>query len=224
MARGATARARGCVAEAHVRRRVCVVCKAPLEQNTTGRPRLTCKDACKQKRYRRKNRRPRTTLEVMGSSRSDEWPTEPQFFATLDARFGPFTLDPCSTAENAKCERFFTRADNGLTQEWTGRVFMNPPYGKTIGAWMRKAWEASQSTAELVVCLVPARTDTRWWHDYATLGEIEFVRGRLRFGDGRHPAPFPSAVVVFRNACGRYESPPFRLVDTSDAAIKDRAA
>jgi phage N-6-adenine-methyltransferase len=139
-------------------------------------------------------------LEVMGSSKSDEWPTDPAFFAKLEREFGPFDLDPCATAENAKCARYFTRADNGLAQPWAGSVFMNPPYGRAIAAWMGKAWEASQTTAELVVCLVPARTDTRWWHDWATLGEVRFLRGRLRFGDCPHPAPFPSALVVFRNA------------------------
>ncbi len=78
-----------------------------------------------------------------------------------------FDLDVCATGENAKCDRFFTREDDGLAQAWTGRVWMNPPYGRMIGEWMRKAWESSQTTAELVVCLVPARTDTRWWHEYA---------------------------------------------------------
>jgi phage N-6-adenine-methyltransferase len=121
-------------------------------------------------------------------------------FARLEQKFGPFGLDPCATAENAKCPRYFTRADDGLAQEWTGLVFMNPPYGREIGRWMAKAWEASQSSAGLVVCLVPARTDTRWWHEWAMRGEIEFLRGRLRFGDLRNSAPFPSAVVVFRNA------------------------
>ena len=77
---------------------------------------------------------------------------------------------------------------------------MNPPYGNAIGAWMRKAWEASQTTAELVVCLVPARTDTAWWHDYATRGEITLIRGRLKFGGCPSSAPFPSALVVFRDA------------------------
>ena len=122
-----------------------------------------------------------------------------ELFEDLDREFG-FNLDPCATAENAKCERHFTRGDDGLTQEWTGRVFMNPPYGREIGNWMQKALEAAESTAELVVCLVPARTDTRWWHDFAVQGEVRFLRGRLRFGDAQTGAPFPSAVVVFRNA------------------------
>lgn len=120
-------------------------------------------------------------------------------YAELDAEFG-FTLDPCSSHENHKCVRYFTAEDDGLEQEWTGRVFMNPPYGRTLGSWMRKAWEASQSTAELVVCLVPARTDVKWWHEYAVRGEVRFVKGRLRFGDAKASAPFPSAIVVFRNA------------------------
>lgn len=146
----------------------------------------------------------------MSSSRSDDWPTDPKVYARLDDEFG-FTLDPCASHDNHKAPRYFTRDDNGLTQPWAGRVFMNPPYGRAIGAWMRKAWEASQTTAELVVCLVPARTDTRWWHEWAVRGEIRFLRGRLRFGDLSSPAPFPSAVVVFRNG-GRVTKPLLGLV------------
>ena len=79
---------------------------------------------------------------------------------------------------------------------------MNPPYGRTIGHWMRKAYESAMDTAELVVCLVPARTDTAWWHDYAMKGEIRFIRGRLKFGGHKNSAPFPNAVVIFRNPNG----------------------
>jgi site-specific DNA-methyltransferase (adenine-specific) len=118
----------------------------------------------------------------------------------LAEEFGGFDLDPCATPETAQCPRFFTPADDGLRQEWAGRVFMNPPYGRTIGAWMRKAWEASQTAAEVVVCMVPARADTAWWHDYAERGERRFLKGRLRFGGAASGAPFPSAVVVFRDA------------------------
>jgi phage N-6-adenine-methyltransferase len=145
----------------------------------------------------------------MGSSRTDEWPTDPAMFAELASEFGPFDLDPCSNAANAKCPAYFTREDDGLSQAWTGRVFMNPPYGRHgggIATWMRKAFESAQTTADIVVCLVPARTDTRWWHDYAMRGEIRLIRGRLRFGEAKNPAPFPSAVVVFRNASARYET------------------
>jgi phage N-6-adenine-methyltransferase len=153
--------------------------------------------------WRKRHRKARGTLGVIHSSQSDEWSTAPEVFARLAERFGPFDLDPCATPENAKCDRYFTRNDDGLTQEWCGRVFLNPPYGRHgggIAAWMAKAWESSQSTAELVVCLVPARTCTAWWHDYAARGEVEFLRGRLRFGGASSSAPFPSALVVFRNA------------------------
>jgi phage N-6-adenine-methyltransferase len=136
----------------------------------------------------------------MASSRTDDWPTDPAVFAALDDEFGPFELDPCASDANATCSRYFTRDDDGLAQTWTGRVYVNPPYGRELPDWMRKAWESSQTTAELVVCLVPARTDTRWWHDYALRGEIRFLRGRLKFGPCTNPAPFPSVVVVFRNA------------------------
>lgn len=132
------------------------------------------------------------------TSRSSEWTTPQDFFEALDQQFH-FTLDPCATPQNAKCKRYFTKADDGLAQPWTGRVFMNPPYGRQIGKWVRKAYEESQKNAEIVVCLLPARTDTRWWHDYCLKGEILFVKGRLKFGDAKNAAPFPSAIVCFRN-------------------------
>lgn len=132
---------------------------------------------------------------VFASSVTDLWATPQDFFDQLNAEFG-FTLDVCATADNAKCERFYTKEDDGLTQPWTGRVWMNPPYGRTIGHWMRKAYLSAQQGAT-VVCLVPARTDTAWWHDYAAKGNVRFIRGRLKFGGHQNPAPFPSAVVVF---------------------------
>jgi site-specific DNA-methyltransferase (adenine-specific) len=136
--------------------------------------------------------------QVHFSSRSAEWATPDSLFEALDAEFG-FTLDPCATTQNAKCRRFFTAQEDGLRQDWSGHVvFMNPPYGRAIGAWMRKAFESSHRGAT-IVCLVPARTDTAWWHEYAMRGEIRFLRGRLRFQHAKHAAPFPSAVVVFRN-------------------------
>ena len=117
------------------------------------------------------------------------------------AEFG-FELDVCASDGNAKRERYFTAADDGLAQEWRGVCWMNPPYGRTIGRWMQKAFESACDGAT-VVCLVPARTDTRWWHEWAMFAdEVRLVRGRLAFGDGRAPAPFPSAVVVFRPESG----------------------
>ena len=139
----------------------------------------------------------RGSMAVHYMSETPEWPTPKEFFARLHAQYN-FTLDPCSTHANAKCPKHYTVAENGLAQSWQGeRVFMNPPYGREIGAWMKKAYEESKGSA-LVVCLVPARTDTAWWHDYAAKGEVTFVRGRLKFGDGQNSAPFPSAVVLFK--------------------------
>lgn len=119
-----------------------------------------------------------------------------EFFDDLDSEFG-FELDVCALPSNAKCERYFTPADDGLSQTWSGVCWMNPPYGKEIGLWMRKAYLSSRQGAT-VVCLVPARTDTRWWHDYAMRGQIRFIKGRLKFGDAKANAPFPSAVVIFQ--------------------------
>jgi phage N-6-adenine-methyltransferase len=136
-------------------------------------------------------------MSVHFSSATDQWSTPPDFFNACNVEFGPFTLDACADATNAKCARYFTKEDDGLAQQWTGRVWMNPPYGRTIGHWMRKAYESSLAGA-VVVCLVPARTDTAWWHDYALAkGTIRFIRGRLKFGGHANSAPFPSALVVF---------------------------
>jgi len=134
-------------------------------------------------------------MSVHFSSATDLWATPQDFFDRMHERFG-FTLDVCATPDNAKCPRFFTQAEDGLAQDWTGTCWMNPPYGREIGRWMRKAYESSLNGAT-VVCLVPARTDTCWWHDYAIKGEVEFIKGRLKFGEAKD-APFPSAVVTFR--------------------------
>jgi phage N-6-adenine-methyltransferase len=133
------------------------------------------------------------------TSKTDLWETPQDLFDKLDAEFG-FDLDVCALPENAKCERFYTPESDALWQEWTGVCWMNPPYGRQIGRWIQKAYESSLRGAT-VVCLVPARTDTAWWHDYCMKGEIRFLRGRVYFwkdGQPINPAPFPSAVVVFR--------------------------
>lgn len=134
----------------------------------------------------------------MMSSTTDEWATPQDFFDGLNQELG-FGLDVCATAENAKCDAYYTKKQNGLAQAWhkaAAVCWMNPPYGRQIGAWMKKAYEESQKGAT-VVCLVPARTDTAWWHDYAMRGSVRFVRGRLKFGGAKNSAPFPSAVVIF---------------------------
>lgn len=135
-------------------------------------------------------------MAVHFSSATDLWATPQEFFDKYDAIFG-FDLDVCANAENTKCLDYFDLDRNGLTQEWKGSCWMNPPYGRGIGAWVAKAYESSLAGAT-VVCLLPARTDTAWWHDYCAKGEVEFIRGRLKFGGHKNSAPFPSAVVVFR--------------------------
>lgn len=134
-------------------------------------------------------------LAVHFSSACDEWSTPDDLFAELGDIFH-FDLDACASAHNAKCGRFFSREQDALRQRWAGTVWMNPPYGRRIGAFMQKAFEESKLGAT-VVCLVPSRTDTAWWHTYARQGQIIFLRGRLRFGGATSSAPFPSAIVIF---------------------------
>jgi site-specific DNA-methyltransferase (adenine-specific) len=154
------------------------------------------------------------------TSRTDDWATPQPIFDALDVEFG-FDLDACADAANAKCSRFFSAADDGLAQDWRGRVWLNPPYGRRgggIAAWMDKAREASVAGAT-VVCLVPARTDTRWWHESAMrAAEVRLIRGRLHFGAGHAPAPFPSAIVVFRS--GHSGPPCFSAVNARDLSAR----
>lgn len=128
------------------------------------------------------------------------WETPPEVFGPLNAEFA-FTLDPCATPETAKCARFFTEAENGLEQDWGAeRVFMNPPYGREIYAWTRKARESAEKGA-LVVGLLPASLDLSWWHDDVEgRAEVRPIRGRVRFltgGPYRASGFFASVVVVW---------------------------
>jgi phage N-6-adenine-methyltransferase len=135
------------------------------------------------------------------SSLSCEWPTPDAFFRVIEAEFGAFDLDACATKDNAKATRFNDSADllSGLAVPWTGRVWCNPPYGRTIGKWVEKAYESCRQDATLVVMLIPSRTDTSWWHEYVMkASEIRFVRGRLKFGGAKNDAPFASTVAIFR--------------------------
>ena len=134
--------------------------------------------------------------EVMFSQATDVWGTPQWLFDALDKEFG-FTLDPCSDGTNAKCKKFYSIHDSGMLKDWgTETVFMNPPYSQCED-WMRKAYGSAQEGAT-VVCLVPSRTDTEWWHRFAMKGEVRLLKGRLKFGDAVNSAPFPSAVIVFR--------------------------
>lgn len=136
--------------------------------------------------------------EAMFSSATDDWATPQDFFDKLHKEFH-FELDVCASESNAKCQKYFDKDEDGLKQEWVGSCWMNPPYGRGIEKWMQKAYESTRKgNGTSVVCLVPARTDTRWWHQYAAQGEIYFLPGRLKFGNSKNSAPFPCAVVVFR--------------------------
>lgn len=139
------------------------------------------------------------------SSKTDMHTTPQDFFDALNSEFG-FVLDVAATDGNAKCDYYFTAKTDGLKEDWaaftevTGSVWCNPPYGRVIGQWVAKAATEAAKGAT-VVCLLPARTDTRWWHGYIQDRpgvEVRFVKGRLKFGDAKSSAPFPSAVVIFR--------------------------
>lgn len=121
----------------------------------------------------------------------------------MEAEFGPFDLDPCADASNAKAPIFYTKEQDGLCKPWPGRVWCNPPYGREICAWVARgasAYVGFKGAPDLCVMLLPARTDTKWWHDYVIpyAAEVRFIRGRLKFGGSKNSAPFPSALVVFR--------------------------
>lgn len=137
--------------------------------------------------------------KVMFSSKIEEYGTPQKLFDQLNLEFGPFTLDPCATMENAKCKTFFTRKENGLIQSWgKSKVFMNPPYGKNIRAWIQKAYDSSKSGAT-VICLVPARVSTAWWHDLVEgKAQYRFIRGKLKFEGAPWVSPFPSAILIYR--------------------------
>lgn len=137
---------------------------------------------------------------IMSDSKEIEWETPQDLFDALNEEFH-FTLDVCATPENTKCPVYFTKKDDGLKQSWSGICWMNPPYSRgIIEKWMKKAYEESRRGI-IVVCLVPAKTDTAWFHDYGLRGEIRFIRGRLRFklgGEDKGRANFPSAVIIFK--------------------------
>lgn len=131
-----------------------------------------------------------------------EWETPPEVFQPLNQEFG-FTLDACATPANAKCPRYFTESQNGLEQSWAGEVvFLNPPYGKEIPPWTRKAREAAANHGATVVALLPASCDLRWWHeDVVNRAEVRYLRGRVRWltgGPYRASGFFASVVVIWR--------------------------
>lgn len=136
--------------------------------------------------------------EVMFSSKTEEWATPQDFFDKLNEEFH-FTLDPCCAEDNAKCKKHYTKEQDGLAQDWTGEtVFCNPPYGREMPKWIKKCYEHFLRGGTAVM-LIPARTDTKAFHEYIYgKAELRFVRGRLKFGGSNNSAPFPSMVVVFK--------------------------
>lgn len=131
------------------------------------------------------------------SSKTDDWETPQAFFDEVNAEFN-LNLDVCATDLNHKCDTWLTKESDGLKSDWYGwRCWMNPPYGREIGNWVKKA---SEARGGVVVCLLPSRTDTRWFHDYIyNKAEIRFIKGRLKFGGHKNSAPFPSMIVIYRS-------------------------
>jgi phage N-6-adenine-methyltransferase len=137
-------------------------------------------------------------MNVHYSSKSVEWETPQDLYDRLDAEYH-FTTDLAASDKNAKCAHYYTAFDSGLCHAWQGNCWLNPPYGRNItGKWIEKAALTALAGHGTVVCLLPARTDTAWWHDWVIpYGEITFLRGRLNFNGGKGRAPFPSVIVVF---------------------------
>ena len=140
---------------------------------------------------------------VMFSSATELWATPQDFFDRLDNEFH-FNLDVCALPENAKCSAYYTPEMDGLSQPWYGRCWCNPPYGRQVKRWVEKGARSAAEGATVVI-LLPARTDTAWFHDYIYgKAEVRFVRGRLKFGGSKWNAPFPCMVVAFK---GKEEAP-----------------
>lgn len=133
------------------------------------------------------------------TSNKDDWETPQNLFDELNAEFD-FEVDVCADNYNSKCDSYYDEGLNALECDWSKghtSAFMNPPYGRRIGEFVKKAYDESQKGCT-VVCLLPSRTDTKWWHDYCMKGEVRFIKGRLKFSNSNNSAPFPSAIVIFK--------------------------
>ena len=142
-----------------------------------------------------------SNIKVHFSSASNEWDTPQWLFDHLDKKY-KFELDPATSGSNAKCDKYYTEEDDGLAQDWHPHsVFCNPPYGRVLGNWCKKAYEESLLSTKPIVLLIPARTDTVYWHKYIfnKADSIYFIKGRIKFGDSKNSAPFPSAIVVYND-------------------------
>ena len=131
------------------------------------------------------------------ATNTNEWATPNSLFEPLHQEFN-FTCDVAASHENAKCPIFFDKQTNALTQHWSGTCWMNPPYGENLKKFIIKAFEEAQKGNATTVCLIPARTNTDWFHQYCLKGEIRFIKGRPKFNNAKHGLPQPLAIVVFR--------------------------
>ena len=163
-----------------------------MKKRPVGRPRKHADNAARCRAYRKRQKR-----SVLFRRDTDQWETPRDLFDEYAAEFH-FTLDVAAIASNAKCDRYFTPEQDGLAQDWGQDIcWCNPPYGLPLRKWIAKAYEASKCGAT-VVCLVPSRTDTVWWHTYVVLyAEIRYIKGRRNFGQANN-APFASVAVIFR--------------------------
>ncbi len=135
------------------------------------------------------------------TSEKDDWETPHDLFEELNNEFS-FDLDVCASIHNTKCKKYYTKEDDGLSKIWYGTCWMNPPYGRKISKWVEKAYNTALQGTGTVVCLLPSRTDTKWWHNFCMKGEIRFLKGRLKFVGAKNSAPFPSVIVIFRSSNG----------------------
>lgn len=141
-----------------------------------------------------------STMSTMFSSKTDLWATPQDLFDELNNEFH-FDIDVCADESNHKCDKYYSKEQDGLKQIWTGTVWCNPPYGREIGKWVEKGYNSHHLYNNCIVMLLPARTDTKWFHQYIynnPNAEIRFIKGRLKFGNSKNSAPFPSMIVVFR--------------------------
>lgn len=137
--------------------------------------------------------------KIMFSSNTDEWSTPQDLYDKLNEEFH-FDLDVCANETNHKCALYYDRKQDGLKMPWEGHVvWCNPPYGREIGKWVKKACIEHCTNKTTIVMLLPARTDTIWFHDHI-LGwaDIRFLKGRLKFGESKNSAPFPSMLAIYK--------------------------
>jgi site-specific DNA-methyltransferase (adenine-specific) len=155
----------------------------------------------------------------MFSSKNMNWETPQNLFDKLDSEFH-FTLDVCATKETAKCKKYYTPEIDGLKQDWQGIGWCNPPYGRGIINWIKKAYNESVKNNSTIICLIPARTDTKYQHEiiFKYAKAICFIKGRLKFGNSTNSAPFPSEIIVFGKELNNNQ---FKILNTIGFTIRN---